>query len=135
MPFREKSAWISLLSTFVIYGLYFRSVIQSGIRRFDFGGLLGTIVALVVMQVILHIVVAISAPKDAQTPPDEREKLIDLKASRFAYASLSSCVACACFFGSFQPPIIFNVNSLLFILVMAEILRSSSQIIQYRRGA
>jgi hypothetical protein len=137
MSFREKSAWISLLSTLIIYGLYFRSVFHAGLRSasFDFGGLLGTIVALVVVQVILTIAVAILTPKEAATPPDEREKLIDLKASRFAYAALSFSVACACFFGGFNPPLIFSVNSLLFILVMAEILRSGCQIIQYRRGA
>lgn len=137
MSFREKSAWISLLSTFFIYGFYFRSVFRDGMRPsgFHFGGLLGTIIALVIVQVVLTIAVAIFSPKEAKAPPDEREKMIDLKASRFAYAVLAGSVACACFFGAFNPPIIFSVNSLLFILVMAEILRSGCQIIQYRRGA
>jgi hypothetical protein len=136
MSFREKGAWISLLSTAGIYGLYFRSIIHSGHpTRFSFGGLLGTIVALVIVQVVLIIAVAVFTPKEANAPPDEREKMIDLKASRLAYAALSGSVACACFFGGFNPPIIFNVNSLLFILVMAEVLRSSCQIVQYRRGA
>jgi hypothetical protein len=137
MSFREKSAWISLLSMSGIYGFYFWSVIHAGHRAggFRFGGLLGTIIALVVLQVVLTIAVAIFTPKEADAPPDERDKLIELRAMRVAYSGLATSVALACFFGAFNPPIVFNTNSLLFILVTAEMLRSACQIIQYRRGA
>ncbi len=137
MGFREKSAWISLLSMSVIYGLYFWSVAQTGSHAagMHFGGLLETIIALVLVQVGLTIAVAVLAPGDAKAPRDEREKLIELKATRVAYAGLATSVALACFFGAFDPPIVFNTNALLFLLVTAEILRSSCQIIQYRRGA
>jgi hypothetical protein len=137
MSFREKSAWISLLSMSGIYGLYFWSLSHSVQRNvgFHFGGLLETIVALAVVQTVLTIVVAIFSAKEAKAPRDERERLIDLRAARFAYAALAGSVACACFFGGFNPPVIFNANALLFILVLAEILRSSCQIVQYRRGA
>jgi hypothetical protein len=49
MPFREKSAWISLVSMSGIYGVYFWSVIHAGPQAggFRFGGLLDTIIALV----------------------------------------------------------------------------------------
>jgi hypothetical protein len=137
MSFREKSAWISVISMSGIYGLYFWSVIRHGSRAggFRFGGLLGTIIALVVLQVVLTIAVAIFTPKEAQAPRDERDKMIELRSMRVAYAGLATSVALACFFGAFDPPIVFNANSLLFILVTAEILRSACQIIQYRRGA
>ena len=107
MSFREKSAWISLLS----------------------------IIALVFVQVGLTVIAAVVTPNDAKAPRDEREKLIDLNATRVAYAGLATSVALACFFGAFNPPIVFNTNALLFVLVTAEVLRSSSQIIQYRRSA
>ena len=137
MSFREKSAWISLLSMAGIYGFYFWSVIQAGPQAsgFHFGRLLGTIIALVVVQVVLYIAVAIFASTDVDAPPDERDKLIELRAMRVAYAGLSTGIAFACFFGAFNPPIVFNVNALLFILVTAEILRCACQIVQYRRGA
>lgn len=137
MSFREKSAWISLISMLGIYGFYFWSVGRSGLREgsFHFGGLLGTVIALAVVQTVLTIAVAIVAPKEAKAPRDERERLIDLRATRLAYATLAGSVACACFFGGFNPPIIFNANALLFILVAAEILRSGCQIVQYRRGS
>jgi hypothetical protein len=113
MSFREKSAWISLLSMAGIYGLYFWSVIHAGPQagRFHFGKLLGTIIALVVVQIVLHITM------------------------RVAYSGLATAVAFACFFGALNPPIVFNTNALLFILVTTEIMRSACLIIQYRRGA
>lgn len=137
MSFREKTAWISMLSMLLISGVYFWSVMHSGpqVGGFHFGGLLVTIIALVVVQTVLTVGVAISTPKEAQAPRDEREKLIDLRAMRVAYSGLATSVALACFFGAFDPPILFNTNALLFILVTAEILRSACQIVQYRRGA
>jgi hypothetical protein len=137
MSFREKSAWISLLSISGIYGLYFWSVIHSGPQAagFHFGGLLGTIIALVVVQIVLTVAVAIFTHREAKAPRDERDKLIELRAMRFAYAGLSTGVAVACFFGAFDPPLVFDRNALLFILVTAEIMRSTCQIVQYRRGA
>jgi hypothetical protein len=137
MSFREKTAWISLVSMSGIYCFYFWSVIRhhpqnGGVR---FSGLLGTVIALVVVQTTLTIAVAIFTPKEAKAPRDEREKLIELRATRVAYSGLATGIAFACFFGAFHPPIVFNTNSLLFILVTAEILRSACQIIQYRRGA
>lgn len=137
MSFREKTAWISLVSMSGIYAFYFWSVYRSGPGSSGaaFGGLLGTIIALVLVQVVLTTAVAIAAPNDAQAPRDEREKLIDLRATRLAYGALAGSVACACFFGGFVPPIVFGANALLFVLVAAEVLRSVCQIVQYRREA
>lgn len=99
MSFREKSAWISILSMLGIYGLYFWSVIHSAPQAggFHFGGLLGTIIALVVVQVVLTVAVAVFTPKEARAPRDERDKVIELRAMRVAYAGLSTGVALACF--------------------------------------
>ena len=133
MSFREKSAWISLLSMSVIYGVYFWSVIHSGAPAF--GGLLGTVIAVVVVQVALTVGISVWKPKDAKAPRDERDKLIELRSMRVAYAGLATGIALACFFGAFDPPLVFNTNALLFILVTAETMRSACQIVQYRRGA
>jgi len=136
MPFREKSTWISLLSISLIYAVYFWSVVHAGPHAgFHFGSLLATVIALIVVQIVLHVVIAIAAPKEAKAPRDEREKLIELKATRIAYSGLATSIAFACFFGALDPPIVFNTNALLFILVSSELLRTSCQIIQYRRSA
>jgi hypothetical protein len=137
MPFREKLAWISLLSMSGIYGVYFWSLThgRAPVSNFHIGSFFETVIALIVVQVVLSIAAAIATPKEARAPRDEREKLIDLKATRVAYAGLAAVIALACFFGAFLPSIILTTNALLFALVIAELLRSTSQIIQYRRSA
>lgn len=136
MPFREKTAWIAVASMTVIYAFYFWSVIrhEPG-TRFPYFGLLETVIALIGVQIVLITVAAIFSPRDAKAPRDEREKLIELRAARVAYSGLATGVAFACFFGALNPPIIFNTNALLFILVATEIMRCSCLIIQYRRSA
>lgn len=136
MSFREKTAWISLISTLGIYGHYFWRAARTGAwSSFHVSGLLGTIIAMAVVQAALTTGVAILAPKEARAPRDEREKMIELQAARFAYAAMATSVACACAFAAFEPPIVFNTNTLLFILVACETLRSGCQVVQYRRGA
>jgi hypothetical protein len=136
MSFREKTAWISLLSMTGIYCFYFWSILRHPhTSGSPFAGLLETTIALAVVQSTLTIAAAIFSPKDAKAPRDERERLIELRATRVAYAGLATGIVFACFFGALNPPIIFKTNSLLLILVTAEVLRSGCQIIQYRRGA
>jgi uncharacterized BrkB/YihY/UPF0761 family membrane protein len=137
MPFREKMAWVSALSMLGVYGAYFGGLLWAGrqpegVRS---GGLLLTVVVLVMVQVVLTVIVAIQAPREAQAPRDERDRLIDLRAARFAYSGLATGVAVACCFAAFPRPVVFNANALLFILVTAEVMRSCCQIVQYRRGA
>ncbi len=133
MSFQEKRAWIAQASMGLIYGRYFWSVTMQG-GRGPFGSLLATVIQLVILQVVLITLAAIFNPREASAPQDERERLIDLKATRVAYAGLSTAVVVACFFGAMTPPIVFNTNSLLFILVTAEMMRNACQIILYRRG-
>ncbi len=137
MSFREKVAWISALSMAAIFGLYFWSVIAAGphLSVFHLSALVGAVIALIVVQVVLTTAVAIFAPKDAKSPRDERDRLIELKAARAAYSGLATGIACACLFAGFNPPIIFNANALLFVLVTTEIMRSTWQIVLYRRYA
>lgn len=137
MSFREKTAWISALSMAGIYGFYFLSLGHTPphASAFRFGGLLETVVALAAVQVVLIAAAALFSPREAKAPRDERDKLIELRAARVGYAALATGIATACFFGAFDPPVIYNANGLLFILVTAEILRSACQIIQYRRSA
>jgi uncharacterized membrane protein len=136
MSFREKMAWISVGSMLVIFGVYFWSVVQRGPHGgVQFGALLASVIALVIVQVALIVVVAIFAPGEAQAPRDERDRLIALRATRMAYAGLATGVVCASFLSGFSPAFVYNANGLLFILLTAEILRGASEIVQYRLGA
>jgi hypothetical protein len=136
MSFREKTAWIAVLSIAAIYGFYFWSAVRSGPHASaDLFTLSVAVVGLVIVQIVLTTAAAIFSPKDARAPRDERDRLIALRATRVAYSGLATAVVFAAFFGAFNPPIVFNTNALLFVLVASETLRYACQIIQYRRDA
>ena len=45
----------------------------------------GTLEALIGLEIGLHVAIAIQSPREEKTPKDERERLIDMKASRVAF--------------------------------------------------
>jgi hypothetical protein len=87
MSFREKSAWITFFTVLIFSVLWFTHVwrVQFLHARDENPMIwfLGTVVALIALEIALHIAVAVQSPREARTPKDERERLIDMKASRF----------------------------------------------------
>ena len=76
MSFREKSAWISLMSILLVSGFFFLHVPWTLAPPFNpqlFWGLLYCFAALVAIEVVAHVVVVFRAPQDARAPKDERE--------------------------------------------------------------
>ena len=62
MSFREKSAWITLISVLLCFGVYFGAIATGQIERFGMAALhfgLISIIALVVLQIVLRVVAAI----------------------------------------------------------------------------
>jgi hypothetical protein len=139
MSFREKSAWISLLAYLAIYGFYFANVAMALARGeadgAHFLGLLAkSIVLFVVVTVVLIIVAAIRSPKDAQTPQDEREKLIRLKADSASGPVLATGVVMAIAALFFDAKNFLVINLLFFALVVFEVFKLVAQIVLTRRG-
>lgn len=119
MSFREKSAWIFLISMLLVAGFFFLHVpwaLNPSPSPRLVRGLLYCFIALVVIEVVAHIVVAIRAPEDAPGPRDEREHLIDLKATRLAhYVYVVGC-------------------GILFAFVIGEVAKNAARIVYHRRG-
>jgi len=140
MSFREKSAWISLLAYLGIYGFYFINVAAT-LTRGDtegtqFLGLFGQSVVLFVIVIIVGTVIAaVTAPRDAQAPEDEREKLIGLKANSASSYVLASGVVLTIGVIFFGVRDFLVINLLFFSLVVSEIYKNVAQIVLYRRGA
>ena len=138
MSFREKSAWITLVSILLVSCLF-------GLH-FPWGSLtpqpspwilraIGTcLVIFLVIEVTAHVVLYLRYPKEARTPRDERERLIDLKAVRIA-ASVYEILSFAAIFS-----IHFGANGIavaclvLLAFVIAEIVNYVTRILYYRRG-
>ena len=141
MPFREKSAWISLFCLLATFGLFFvllsRGLLgPTGMHHLHW--FLMALLAFILLQVVLHIIARVTAPLDAKAPLDERERMILLRASRNAYITL--------FVGAVLVPLSLHLPGHLHAnfraapwvalvgLFAAEVVRAISQIIYFRRG-
>lgn len=139
MAFREKQAWISLITYGVVFGAYFfllwRSWDESYGQGLSIGLLVAAVLALIVVAAALNIAAALFTPKEANAPADERETLIELKTERIASYTLSAGVVCL--IGALL--IGWNgflvANLLLASLVISELVKALAQIAYFRASA
>jgi cytochrome b561 len=132
MSFREKCAWISfILLVLLAIGVVLPEHVD-GLRalHYFFSLLLG----FVVLQVLLRVIIAIQAPKDARTPKDERERLIDLKAARIGFYALVAGVLLAMLFVHVHGNPWSGLHSMMLAVVVAWAIKFASEIVYYRRG-
>ncbi len=157
MSFREKIAWISLLTTVGVWGFYFARVVPA-LTSGDSGPwqmalFVECVVFTVIVQAVLTTATAIGAPREARAPADEREARIAGRATVIAYTILLGlvlCVACATPFvlgmtlkvegmtyvslSSRGDPTVIVANGILLAVVVAELVRSSATLTFYRLG-
>ena len=139
MSFREKSAWISFFCLFAFAGVWLRNIIRveiyhvhEGNPMLAFFSLLG---ALILSEILLHIVVAVRDPKEARTPKDEREKLIDLKAARVAFYVLMAGAWLSIGTLHLNFDRLRIADSVLGAIIVAELVKFATQVALYRRDA
>jgi hypothetical protein len=144
MSFRERTAWITLISIVVCFGVYYGAVFTGLVptnswRSFHLG--LVCIISLVVLQVGLNLIAALLNPRDARTPRDEREKMIQSRSHTVGYYVLM--VGMAAVLVSTHIPrkefdfgvIADTVNFGVLAMVIAALSVAVAQIIMFRRGA
>ena len=87
MSFREKSAWVSLVAFTVGFFIYLLNLVLVAFGQRSMHPLAEVMLltTLIVGAIALQAVIALRSPKEARTPKDERERLIDLKATRTAF--------------------------------------------------
>ena len=138
MAFREKTAWISFLTTLVIYGAYFVAFMRAHLLEGRSHGrdlavsFFACVVVLVIAQAILHIAAAAMNPAEARAPMDERERGVDLKATKIAFYTLQGAVVCAVVTLHLGADKFIIVNAVMVALVVGELVRSGGQILMYR---
>ena len=89
VSFEEKSTWISLAIISFVFAGYFSQVYQGLIsgtldKAAVFGLFIGAVVSIIVLEIFLHIVIAVLNAKDADQPGDERDRLFSMKAGNIA---------------------------------------------------
>ncbi len=138
MSFREKSAWISFIVILAVFGIYFGSVAQhllSPLRAHGnyFHLFVALLVIVIVLEVVLHVLVAIRAPSEAAARRDERERFIELKATRVAFFVLmvGAFLSIGTIHVSTSPWLVGN--AVFFAIWIAELTRLGSQVVLFRR--
>jgi len=140
MTFREKSYWASLLIMSLVWINYFvrirPALIDGSITRADSAGLFaGALVTLIILEVFVHIVLAVSDPKTADQPSDERDKTIGYKAGNLAGWVLGICVVMIGALAMFRDvSSVLLANLLLLALVLSQCADYALSLYYYRRG-
>lgn len=131
MPFNEKSAWVMSLALFVGGVLYFGLVVMASVELQELAS--PTLPLLAVYTLVLglvaitgHVVAAVSAPGDASSELDERERDISTRAS-----GLGNGVLAIGILGSLASYLLLGNGDLLFYLVFASLMLG--QLAEYLR--
>lgn len=149
MSYQEKSVTVSLMSSLLILGYYLATIFQmiqgEGLASDKVFRLAGIVIAAsiivniaanILTNIVLSIVHAIRTGKEEQENfiEDERDKLIELKGTKFSYIVFSVGVLISMItFVTGQPPLVMFSMIVLFGIA-AEIIGDIAQIVLYRRG-
>jgi hypothetical protein len=138
VSFREKSAWITLVSVLVCFGAYFGSILTGRVSGQGFDTLhllIVCVIGLVVLQVALNRIAAMTTPKDGRAPKDEREVLIQWRSHTFGYYVLVVLVLALFIPVHMGHTAIDLANFALLDVVIATLAVAAAQIVMFRRGA
>ncbi len=138
LSYREKSLYASLAAELVVYGPYFFLFLH---QRYSVNKVAGMIIGIIVLQVILQALIA-AFTRNRVT--DERDRLIQLRGYRAGYLTIASLMVFglgALWFHSTRGdfPIENRMLALHFLsvffsmLVIADIAKTATQIVSYRR--
>lgn len=138
MSFREKSTWALLVAMMAVYGWYFATtlshVLDTGVpQEADTARLFGAVVVMVVLTIAAHITMAIISPKEVDAA-DERDRLIELRGDQRSgyimgvglFSTLGLALAGASVF--------WIAHVALTGLVVSELVKAVTKLIDYRRG-
>ncbi|WP_421132143.1 hypothetical protein [Alteromonas sp. A079] len=155
MSLKEKSTWISLVATVLVFGWYALNVVNIDMSNMPekdanaaaMGYLSGAILYIIVIEIAFQSLISIAGTK-ADVEGDERDRMIALTANNSGYWVLSIGVILT--LGQLLlphllgmessirehfPVPLFEVHVLLFAFILSEIVRFTHQIILYRRDA
>ena len=141
MPYREKTAWLSLLAMAVTFGPYFLMVATRSLPAEPLPNLrqLGLFAVTAIVQMLIlgvgHLYLRRGSTQEARMPLDERDQAIMRRSVSSAYYVLIAgmiLVGCVMPFKSSGWNII---NAALLTIVAAEVVHYGVVVFSYRRQA
>lgn len=134
ITFKEKSLWIQLVTLSFVFGGYFLSIdytFPETIPSNSVSHFIWLIVILVILNILGHILAsAFNKPENE----DERDKLIELKASRIQAFIQAVGIVMAILASLKLQNLYITVNLLILSLVISEVLDKAVQLFYYRKG-
>jgi cytochrome b561 len=139
MAFREKTAWLTLVTMVIAYAFYFTMIGLAGRtgepHLLDIIWTFGPIAAVQGLVVIAgSVFLAIQARGEARAPADERDRAIARRAANIAYYVLLVGMILVGVVMPFTETPFKIVNTALLTVVLAEAARYTIVLISYRRG-
>jgi EamA domain-containing membrane protein RarD len=137
LSYREKTLYASLAAELLVYGPYFFLHHQNSVNK-----VAGMIIAIIVLQTILQLAIVIFTRNRVT---DERDRLIELRGYRAGYLTLASLMVLGLGLLWFHAavghlPLESRMVGLHFLsvffgmLVIADITKTATQIVAYRRA-
>lgn len=143
MPYREKTAWLSLIAMALTFGPYFAyTMATAGSHRGEpLPNLrqLGLYAATTIVQLIIlgigHLYLRLATPRGDRTPTDERDRAITSRSMSVGYFFLiAGMIQVGCFMPFYSGGWSI-VNTAIFAIVVAEVIRYCIVVVSYRRQA
>lgn len=145
MTFREKSAAVVLLTLCLVYSAYFVFIVYAGYHSIvDLGTpfvaaipvFIGAVVVQIALIIMGHVGAALfHAPLDELNDgPDERDYDVAQRSARNAYYVLVSGIWIVPVIAFLALPAWVVANTVLAVIVLAEIVKNASMVFYYRLG-
>jgi hypothetical protein len=138
MSFREKSVWGSFLIMLTLFSLWvwnFGRGLLGQVERADMVRVSFTLLILAIaLELALHLALALLSPHEARTPRDERERLIELYATRIAFRVLvgTGLLAVASVHVGARTGVL--TDAMMLSIILALLVKFGSEAVLFRRG-
>jgi hypothetical protein len=137
LSYREKTLYASLVAELLVYGSYFFLNHQNSVNN-----VAGMIAAIIALQAILQLLIALITRNRVT---DERDRLIELRGYRTGYLTFAALMVfglAMLWFHANRTDFNFEgrrvglhfLNVFFSLLVIADITRTATQIVSYRRA-
>lgn len=138
MPYREKSAWV-MAAVMALTGLYYLHLVVSaspgvGSAMRPTGVLIAFALLVIIASVVTQVMLALSSPKEANAPADERERPVLDRAGRIAGVVLGSGVVTSLLLFLYRGDGNLLFHMIMGSLIVAQIAEYMLQIVLLRRG-
>ena len=135
VTFKEKSLWIQVVTLSLVFGSYFLALDYTGVDRFPpnlVSHFIGLLVVLTVLTILGHIfAAAFNEPENE----DERDLIIELKATRIKAFLLASSIVITMLTSLTLQNEFVTLHLLLLFLVVSEVVEKAVQLFYYRQGS